>query len=105
VPALADALVFRCRMLNSNLIRTIANGAFTGLTALRYLYGAGLWVRVIFGACCLVFAWMLGLFSPGLIEACFLLTMACSSGVCLSNKLLCFSAHDCMPSTHRFNLS
>jgi hypothetical protein len=31
--------------------------------------------------------------------------MACSSGVCLSNKLLCIFAHDCMLSTHRFILS
>jgi hypothetical protein len=29
--------------LYSNQISTIANGAFTGLTALTELYGAGLW--------------------------------------------------------------
>jgi hypothetical protein len=29
--------------LNNNQISTIANGTFAGLTALQYLYGAGLW--------------------------------------------------------------
>jgi hypothetical protein len=41
--ALADAVLCRCRRLDSNQIRTIANGAFAGLTALTELYGAGLW--------------------------------------------------------------
>ncbi len=66
--ALAHAVVCRRRRLDSNQIRTIANGAFSGLTALTQLYGAGLWVGVIFGACCLVFAWMLGLISLGLLQ-------------------------------------
>jgi hypothetical protein len=41
--ALADAVLCRRRYLDSNQIRTIANGAFAGLTALTSLYGAGLW--------------------------------------------------------------
>jgi hypothetical protein len=41
--ALAHAVVSRCRDLDSNRISTIANGTFSGLTALQYLYGAGLW--------------------------------------------------------------
>jgi hypothetical protein len=60
---------------------------------------------VIFGSPSLLVAWMRGSFWLGLFEFCFLLTMACSSGLCLSNKLLCFSAHDGMLSTHRFILS
>jgi hypothetical protein len=39
---LAHALVCRRRWLDSNHISTIANGAFTGLTALTHLYGTGL---------------------------------------------------------------
>jgi hypothetical protein len=50
-----------------NRISTIANGAFTELTALTQLYGAGLFgFWVIFGSLCLVLAWMRGPFSPGL---------------------------------------
>ncbi len=41
--ALAYAVVCRCRDLWNNQISTIANGTFTGLTALTQLYGAGLW--------------------------------------------------------------
>jgi hypothetical protein len=58
VTALAHAVVCRRRYLSNNQISTIANGAFAGLTALTDLYGAGLWVRVIFGSRCLVLAWM-----------------------------------------------
>jgi hypothetical protein len=70
--ALAHAVFCRRRWLTSNQISTIANGAFAGLTALTELYGTGLWVRVIFGACCLVFACMRD--AEGLIsrfQACF----------------------------------
>jgi hypothetical protein len=43
VTALADAVACRRRQVDSNRISTIANGAFTGLTALTWLYGAWLW--------------------------------------------------------------
>jgi hypothetical protein len=76
VTALSHAVVCRRRTLHNNRISTIANGVFTGLTALTQLYGVGLcgsWV--IFVALCLVVAWMRGayfpgLISPGLFEAC-----------------------------------
>jgi hypothetical protein len=41
----------------------------------------------------------------GLVEACFLPTIAYSPHFCHLHELLCFSAHDCMLSTHRFILS
>jgi hypothetical protein len=51
VTALAHAVVCRRRWLYTNQISTIANGAFTGLTALTELYGAGLWgFMVMFGS-------------------------------------------------------
>jgi hypothetical protein len=42
--------------LDNNTISTIANGAFTGLTALTSLYGVGLWGKgfvwfSLFGGC------------------------------------------------------
>ncbi len=40
----AYAVVCRRRSLLSNQISTIANEVFGGLTALTFLYGAGLWV-------------------------------------------------------------
>jgi hypothetical protein len=40
--ALAHAVVCRHRDLSRNQISTIANGTFSGLTALAGLYGAGL---------------------------------------------------------------
>jgi hypothetical protein len=61
--ALAHAVACRRRNLNNNQISMIDNGAFTGLTALRNLYDAGLWGL---GYCCF---WLLGCsgFSPELI--------------------------------------
>jgi hypothetical protein len=56
--ALAHAMVCWRRNLYSNQISTIANGAFAGLTALQTLYGAGMWVRVVFVAFFLLFAWV-----------------------------------------------
>ncbi len=47
--ALADAVVCRRRRFDSNRISTIANGAFSGLTALQFMYGAGL--KVAFMRC------------------------------------------------------
>jgi hypothetical protein len=44
----AHALFCRRRWLNSNRISTIANRAFAGLTALRDLCDAGLWVLLTF---------------------------------------------------------
>jgi hypothetical protein len=43
VTALSHAVVYWRRSLPKNQIGTIANGAFTGLTALTNLYDAGLW--------------------------------------------------------------
>jgi hypothetical protein len=49
--ALAHAVVCRCRDLSYNQISTIANGTFTGLTALQYLYDAGVgWADLILAA-------------------------------------------------------
>jgi hypothetical protein len=66
VTALSHAVVCRRRSLSSNYqigTQTIANGTFTGLTALTELYGAGLWgCWLIFGSRCLVAAWMWGIF-------------------------------------------
>jgi hypothetical protein len=53
--ALTHAVVCRCRSLHSNQISTIASGAFSGLTALRILYDAGLLV----GLFLLLAAWCL----------------------------------------------
>jgi hypothetical protein len=65
------------------------------------------WFLVILGheSRFLVVAWMRGPFSPGFLRPCFLVTMACSPHFCLLHKLLFFSAHDLMLSTHRFILS
>ncbi len=71
--ALAHAVVSRRRQLYSNQISTIGNGAFTGLTALTSLYGAGLWgFMVMFGSRCIVVAWIRGPLSSGLLEAAYL---------------------------------
>jgi hypothetical protein len=69
VKALADAASCRCRHLSNNQISTIANGTFTGLTALTWLYGAGLWG---FGLSLVLAAW-LSHGCGGLFEGCFLL--------------------------------
>jgi hypothetical protein len=59
--------------LDNNQISTITNGAFSGLTALSRLYGAGLW-----GLGYLLFFLLDafihdGAFLPNLLKACFLL--------------------------------
>jgi hypothetical protein len=77
VTALAHAVVFLRRQLQGNQISTIDNGTFAGLTALTELYGAGLWVRDVLNACCLVFAWMWG--AEGLFAGLLLLVLIFSS--------------------------
>ncbi len=77
VTALTHAVVCRRRRLESNQISTIANGAFTGLTALTWLYDAGLWgfwlnLVSLLDACMDV-----GAFFPGLIKGQLSLVMAC----------------------------
>jgi hypothetical protein len=59
--ALAHAVVCRRRYLYNNQISSIANESFARLTALTWLYGAGLWAWAAFVSCCLVLAWMWGL--------------------------------------------
>jgi hypothetical protein len=98
--------------LHANQISTIANGAFTGLTALRVLYGAGLWG---FWLSLAVAAWWLhgcgGLLRRAYLRPAFFYNgMACSPRFYFFfqyhlNKLLFLSAHDFMPSTPRFILS
>ncbi len=105
--ALSHAVVCRRRYLYNNQISTIANGAFTGLTALTELYGAGLWG---FWLSLAVAAWWLhgcgGLSRRAYLRPAFFYNgMACSPRCYHLNKLLFISAHDCMPSTHRFILS
>jgi hypothetical protein len=49
--AFAHAVVCWRRDLGINQISSLANGTFSGLTALTILYGAGLWIWVFFLAC------------------------------------------------------
>jgi hypothetical protein len=49
---LAHVVFCRRRVLNGNQISTIASGTFSELTALLWLYGAGLWAWVVSVACC-----------------------------------------------------
>ncbi len=58
VTALAHAVLCWCRWLDSNQMSTIANGTFSGLTALTELYGAGLWAG--WSLLRLVLAWIWG---------------------------------------------
>jgi hypothetical protein len=50
VTALAHAVACRRSGLSSNPISTIASGVFAGLTALLFLYDAGLWAGQLLAA-------------------------------------------------------
>jgi hypothetical protein len=78
VTVLSHAVVCRRRYLGSNQISTIANGVFTGLTALLELYDAGLLVLFYLCCGCLVLAWMRGPVPPELVCGLLSFIMACA---------------------------